>query len=414
MVELDELAAERNINAEILALFNEGHDIEHVLDRTVAVLAGYLKCEAIGIRLMDKHGNIPYQTHMGFSEGFLKKEGPLCVRHDKCACIEISKGEYDPALPIYTSNGSFFTNDLQGLEPLREGMKTGRFRGECVRSGWESLALVPIRFWHKYHGLIHVVDGKKGCFPQERVQFLENIAAQVGLYIHSLEAKRETEKEFSSMVNRIMHDLRNPLFSTRMFAELISEKYSKGLPYEVTDFLDRMTRNFNYMEELISALSGFSIICDPDNKDVREIELGVFIRTVVEDMALPDNASVRFEVPDGAKIRYAPLCLKRVLSNLVSNAVKYSSHREAPEVVIGCHEKDLFYQVSVADNGMGMDESEAEKVFYPFYRTDAAAKIPGTGLGLSTCKKIVEKKGGNIWVYSDKGAGSTFYFTVPK
>jgi signal transduction histidine kinase len=414
-VEIDVCKTEQQVASEILGILNEGREIEYVLEKTVALLAEYLKCEAIGVRMTDKLGNIPYQTYVGFTEGFIKKESPLCIRNDRCACIEISKGEYDPTQPLYTPYGSFFTNELQGLQPLVDGMRAGRFRGECVRSGWESLALVPIRFGHKSFGLIHAVDRVKGSFTKERVQFIENVAAQVGLYMNVLGSKKDLEEEFSSLVKRVMHDIRNPLFSTKMFAELITTKYDGNLDPEVMDFLSRISRNADYMDELVSGLSNFAAAFDPEKLEKKEIDLVRFVRTLISDMAVPGNAEVRVALTDDAyKVSYPPLSLKRVLSNLLANALKYSSNREAPEVVIDCEDKNIFYQISVSDNGMGIDESDVEKVFHPFYRTDDAAKIPGTGLGLAICKKIVEKNGGKIWVYSDKGKGSMFYFTVPK
>jgi len=406
---------EHQVNSEILGLVNEGHEKHYILDRAVSLLAEYLRCDAIGIRVMDKHGNIPYETYKGFSDGFIKKENPLCIRHDRCACIEIAKGEYDPAVPLYTPYGSFFTNGLQGLEPIKDGMKTGRFRGECVRSGWESMALVPIRYGHRYFGLIHVVDGKKDSLHIGRVQFLENISFLLGIYMNAEDTQEENKKEFSSLANRIMHDLRNPLTSTKMCTELLATRYTDSTDPEINDYIGSISRNTDYMQQLITELGSFVQAYDQEKSVGAQVDLASLISTIVSDMRTVSSTPVEVKVTGPMpEVKYSPLCIKRILTNLISNAVKFSSTSDSPVVEVACEEKDIFYEVSVSDNGMGIDNSDVEKVFYPFYRAVDAAKIPGTGLGLSICKQLVEKNGGKIWVYSDKGKGSTFYFTIPK
>lgn len=403
------------VNSQIIELFNEGGELKSVLDRMAGLLIRRLGCDALGIRVMDSLGNIPYESAVGFTDGFLEKEGSLCTRRDRCACTLVGRGEYDPAQPFFTKWGSFHSGDIQGLRPLRDGMKDGSFRGECVRMGWESLLVVPVRFGHKYFGLIHTVDGKKDAFSAEDVRSVENIAGQLGLYMHGIEVGRVKEAEFFSLAQRIAHDLRSPITSTRMFAELMPMKYSSCMKPEVADMLGSITRNADYMEELVAGLSAFAKADDPSSSQPTDICLDTFLENLVDDMGLGREKDIKLAVSGAMPVlRYPAFSLKRVLTNLVTNAVKFSAPAGRAAVEISCEEKDKFYQIAVADNGIGMEPDEVERVFDPFFRTDAARDIPGTGLGLSICRKIVEKHGGRIWVYSDKGAGSTFYFTVPK
>ncbi len=410
MVEYD-YRVEQQVNADVLSLFNERAGINNVLDRLVAILAAHLRIEAIGIRVMDKEGNIPFSSYTGYSDGFMAKENNLCIRHDKCVCIEITRGEYDPSLPLYTPYGSFYTNELQSLEVVRGGMREGRFRGECVLRKWESLAVIPIRFGHRYFGLIHAVDTEKGMVSVQRVQFLENIASQLALYMHFLESQSERENEFSSLVQRVIHDIRNPINSTKMFVELISAQGADRLDPAAADFLERISRNADYMHELIVGLNDFSHACSLQ-KDPEKIDLKTYIPMVISDMGV--EAWLVKIVGDLPVVHYSSLSLKRVLSNLISNAIKFSCRGDGPSVELSCQEKDMFYQISVKDNGMGIDVLELGRIFDPFHRTDSAKDIPGTGLGLSICRKLIEGNGGRIWAFSDVGKGSTFYFTINK
>lgn len=403
------------INSRLIELFNEGRDIQSILGETVKLLREYLDCEAVGIRVMDELGNIPYQAHTGFADHFIAKESPLCIRRDRCACIDISKGQYDPTSPHFTPYGSFHTNNLQSLGFIRDGMADGSYRGECVLWGWESFTLVPVKFGLRYYGLIHVVDNEKDKLTLGRIRFVENIAGQLGLYMQIVAAGEDKEKELSFLVKRIMHDMKQPLSSILMFAELINEEYSQDMDPELAGLLKRIVSNAGYMDKLVSSLGAFSDTLGRPDVQKDDIDLGVFVNELINDMSMQGYPGLKITVDDNLPIiRYPSLYLRRLLSNLISNAIKYSSDNSAPRVEIGCEEKNTYYQIFVSDNGMGIKDADVEQVFLPFYRTSSAKGIPGSGLGLSICKKIVESCGGNIWVYSQEGEGSTFYFTVPK
>ena len=403
------------VTSKLLELFNKGKDIQYVLECAVSLLKEQLGCEAAAIRLMDELGNIPYRAHAGFSEDFIDQESPLCIRHDKCACIYISKGEFDPSLPLYTASGSFRTNNLQSVTLLKEGAKTGIFRGECIRRNWESFALVPVRFASKYYGLIQVVDSRKDVLPDYKVRLVENVAGQMGLYIHLIKANEETERELSYLIRRIMHDLKTPLATISMYADLIIAEHGGAIGPEVSGYVGRMSHNTGYMAALVSSLSSFSDSLGLAELPKEDIPLEEFLLDVVRDVNAGGYRGMEIVIQEDMPIvRYPSVYLKRVFINLLTNAVKFSSLNTSPKVEVGCEEKDKFYQISVSDNGMGMKDGDVEKVFLPFYRTSGAKGIDGTGLGLPICRKIVECCGGEIWVYSTEGEGSTFYFTVPK
>lgn len=403
------------ICSQLLGLFNAQIDMQPLLDEVVAMLKDYIGCDAVGIRFMDELGNIPYRAHTGFSESFLAKESPLCIRNDKCACIEITTGEYDPYSPLYTVSGSFFTDELQSLGLLRDGMKTGRFRGECVKLGYETLALVPIRFAHRYFGLIQLIDERRGGVTRNELKFVENVAGQIGLYLNGLYSRSDKEREFSFLVDRIVHDVRSPLTATVLSAELIAMKQVEALDPEIPELLESISRNAEYMERLINGLKGFAGGCDEEKTEPGELDLNAFVSELVTDMPELREAGVRVTVSPGLPIvRYSPVCMRRVMANLLSNAARHASNGAPALVEVSCQEKDTFYLLLVSDNGKGMEAAEVDKIFQPFYRIKGSEGVPGSGLGLPICKKIVEKNGGNIWAYSTPGKGSTFYFTVPK
>jgi len=108
-----------------------------------------------------------------------------------------------------------------------------------------------------------------------------------------------------------------------------------------------------------------------------------------------------------------PAHLKQVFENLISNAIKFND-KPRPVIEIACHEDHSLYTFSVRDNGIGIDEKYYERIFQIFQRLGRREDYEGTGAGLTICNKIVEARGGKIWVESKVGQGSTFLFTIPK
>jgi light-regulated signal transduction histidine kinase (bacteriophytochrome) len=105
--------------------------------------------------------------------------------------------------------------------------------------------------------------------------------------------------------------------------------------------------------------------------------------------------------------------LNQVFQNLIGNAIKFHSEGTQPEVHIGVAQRETSWVFSVRDNGIGIDPQHFERIFMVFQRLHNHQAYPGTGIGLAVCKKIVERHGGRIWVESELGKGTTFFFTLP-
>ena len=196
------------------------------------------------------------------------------------------------------------------------------------------------------------------------------------------------------------------------YTQLLAKRYKGKLDNDADEFIAFAVNGANRMQALIQDLLAFSRV-DTQGQH--------FEATSVETLlgyAL-DNLKGGIE-ESGAVVTHDPLPtvmaderqLLHLLQNLLSNAIKFRG-QDPPLVHISAERRDNQWQFSVRDNGIGIDPQYAERIFVIFQRLHTNAEYPGTGIGLSLCKKIVERHGGRIWMESQLGQGATFYFTLP-
>ena len=165
--------------SDILKIANNNADLVPLLKGTVDYLKDFSHCTAVGIRLLDEAGNIPYQAYDGFSQSFYELESPLSIKSDQCMCINVIKGDVDPKLPFYTDGGSFYMNGTTRFLATVSEEDKGRTRNVCNQVGYESVALIPIRFENSILGLIQLSDPKENMVPLEMVEIVEKIACSL-------------------------------------------------------------------------------------------------------------------------------------------------------------------------------------------------------------------------------------------
>ncbi len=179
----------------LLVIANRHTEMLPLLKEFVGEIRNYTGCAAVGIRLLDEEGNIPYQAYEGFSERFYELESPLSIKSDRCMCINVIKGEIDPKLPFYTQGGSFYMNGTTRFLATVSEEEKGRTRNACNEFGYETVALIPIRLEERLLGLIHVADPRENMVPLQMVRMLENAAMELGAAIERLKAQEALAAE---------------------------------------------------------------------------------------------------------------------------------------------------------------------------------------------------------------------------
>lgn len=177
-------------NTRLLELVHEHVDMQMLIKEFVKEIKDFTECDAVGIRVLDHEGNIPYQAYDGFSPGFFEVESPLSIKSDKCMCINVIKGTTDDRLPFYTKHGSFYMNGTSRYLATLSEEEKGETRNVCNAMGFESVALFPFRSEGKILGLVHVADRLENRVPLYLVEILERAVMQLGTAFQRTQARK--------------------------------------------------------------------------------------------------------------------------------------------------------------------------------------------------------------------------------
>jgi len=236
-----------------------------------------------------------------------------------------------------------------------------------------------------------------------------------------------SNRELELFAAKAAHDLQSPLATILGFAELLKDKYQDSGDELTKDFTDRIIGTVNRTIVFIKALLNYANVKKPEGPHA-PLELEKVVKEVIADfhfLILEKKAEVTWGPLPALPIE--PGLAGLLFQNLIGNAIKYCE--KEPRIRIAAVRKGKEWLFSVQDNGIGVPEESRERVFVMFEKLTTRQKYPGSGIGLATCQKIVERYGGRIWVESSlkrgasaegensaaggSGAGSTFFFTLP-
>jgi len=267
-------------------------------------------------------------------------------------------------------------------------------------------------------GTLCVIDREPREISEEQTSTLQALANQVVSQLELRKALKQVRvshaklkrqnQELEQFAYIASHDLNEPLRTIDGLTSMLQTEYGDKLDEDGTTCLRYL------LTGLVSNLLEYSRI--GSNDGLNEIEAEVIVREVVEDLAgviLESGAHIEFQ--NLPKLYADRVELRILFQNLISNAIKYHKEDVLPKVVISCRatENDHWH-FTVTDNGIGINPSYQRRIFVIFQRLHTHNQIKGTGIGLAHCKKIVETRGGRIWVESELDKGSQFHFTWPR
>lgn len=229
-------------------------------------------------------------------------------------------------------------------------------------------------------------------------------------YVKELSKSNEELEKFAYVAS---HDLQEPLRMISSFLALLEKKYSNSLDRKALQYINFAIDGANRMRTIILDLLEYSRVTRFD-EEPELVNMNVIVNDVCrlyKNQILAKNAKISFPVLP--TIQFSKTPLQQVFQNLIGNALKYHEGKSEPTISISFEELENELKFGVHDNGIGIDPNYHDKIFVIFQRLHTQDQYKGTGMGLAIVKKSIEHAGGRVWVESEVGKGSSFYFTLP-
>lgn len=240
------------------------------------------------------------------------------------------------------------------------------------------------------------------------------LVATIKAYLRVRQAEaalRRSNEDLERFAYRVTHELNEPLRTITMHSQLLEDRLAGKLDPDVLKSFEFVQEGARRMRAFIDDLLRYSQATHAGS-DVRPLDMEAVLEEAVSFLGAAIQESGATITHDPLPVLVADARVGNVLQNLISNAIKYSRKDVVPEIHVSAKLEGNTWQFSVRDNGIGIEPRYWQSIFQVFQRLHGR-DIPGTGVGLALAQKVVETNAGRIWVESQLGVGSTFYFTIP-
>jgi PAS domain S-box-containing protein len=297
-------------------------------------------------------------------------------------------------------------------EAHRQSILTGRLHYEA-RVVWEDGSAHWVRIKGKvlYNeaGQATTLIGVIQDITEQKL-FAEEMTKQVKQRTLELQRSNDDLLQFAHVIS---HDLKEPVRKITVFSNRLQEEMSGMLDEKGRSYLAKVQNATNRMFSMIEGVLAYSALSSSEQL-IETVAIAETIRQIQSDLeVLIQQKKAGFTIGELPRIEGASVLIYQLFYNLINNALKFSRPETAPVVVISSSVAGDYVCISIADNGIGFDQENAEKIFETFTRLHSKDKFEGTGLGLALCKKIAERHGGFIEATSNKKQGAVFTVHLP-
>jgi signal transduction histidine kinase len=258
--------------------------------------------------------------------------------------------------------------------------------------------------------IINLLEAQRDELETQKSELISRNSELINLE----EKLKETNQELVNFAYTASHDLKEPLRMIGMYTQLMKKRLNAQGDTSTTEFMGYVTDGVSRMQRLLDDLLSYSRL-GKKQEDIKDIDLNNVLFLVIHNLTatMRDTEAAiicsRLPVVKGSSTEMIQL-----FQNLIANSIKFRRIDTAPQIKIQAKEQDNTYIITLEDNGIGIKSEYQEKVFNIFERLHTRTEYEGSGIGLATCRKIVNNAGGRIWLQSTEGVGTTFYFTFPK
>ncbi|WP_232703564.1 PAS domain-containing protein [Halobacterium wangiae] len=228
-------------------------------------------------------------------------------------------------------------------------------------------------------------------------------------YQRRLEESNERLEQFAYAAS---HDLQEPLRMISSYLQLLEDRYTEDLEGDGQEFVEFAVDGAERMRDMIQGLLAYSRV-ETQGNPFEPVDLDTIVADICEDLGVKiEERDADITIEDLPTVAGDASQLRQVFQNLLDNAIEYSGDAP-PRIHVAAERDGDEWAISISDEGIGIDTKNQERVFEVFQRLHSRDEHPGTGLGLALCERIIERHGGDIWVESEPGEGTTFSFTLP-
>jgi len=338
----------------------------------------------------------------------------------------IPEGQGPSAMAMRTGE-PVVLHDLQSNPTTRPWWEFSRIEG------LHSIASFPLRRNGEVSGVIVFLGELPDLFTEEMVELLKRMASDISFALDRMEAIRKSHelqvtledrvkkrtadldaalRELETFNHSVSHDLRAPLRAIDGFTKLVMDDCAAGLGEEGLSRLERVRSNVFRMTMLMDSLLDLARVSRASLKRTH-FDLASTARAIAEQLRREEPfRRVVFAIPPTMYVEADEPLMQIVAENLLSNAWKYTAKTDLASITFGVLDQEGVPVYFVRDNGAGFDMKHAGKIFQAFERLHSPSEFKGTGIGLATVQRIIQRHGGQIWAESSPGAGATFFFTL--
>ena len=274
-----------------------------------------------------------------------------------------------------------------------------------IHAFWWLLALVA---W-LYERTLEDAFGRLSAARQDLQMLVDRRTGELRETVTALEA---SNRELDAFTSAVSHDLRAPVRSVIGFSDALYEEHANELRPSGVEHLNRVRNAGRRMNSLIEDLLHLSRVSRPELHR-EEVELGSVARLVVDELHRADpGRKIDYLAPERIAVMGDPRLLRVLLENLLGNAWKFTRPRDVARIELGETKVGEERVCFVRDNGVGFDMTYSDKLFRPFQRLHSTEEFDGTGVGLATAERIVQRHGGRIWAEGKEEEGAAFFFTL--
>ncbi len=344
-----------------------------------------------------------------------KEKGIAKIFHSKgnIGSYDTIKIHEQPHKLIYINGKSAFRNDLDKVT-----------LDISTESRLKSIAIVPIFSEGEIIGSLGLASKKKHYFTEEEKELIKTIGNEIGNVIGKLIAEEERAKlieelkrsneELEQFAYITSHDLQEPLRTIASFTQLLERRYKGQLDSNADEFIEFIVDSSIRMKAMIQGLLDYSRI-GKDGVEFNQVNLEDTLEEVLSNLkAITDESNAEITWDKLPEVIGDSKLMVQLFQNIIGNAIKFRKPDQNPKIHISFLKNrngdgNVF---CVEDNGIGIDQQFADRIFKVFKRLHTVDEYKGTGIGLATCRRIAEYHGGHIWVESKLNEGSKFYFTL--